>query len=104
MSMEGFIVDSGASLHMAIWHKPSAAEKATLRIMAEGEINITTADHDMPVSEEGQLWVQGLQIYVWVAIIHSDFDTPHLLSLGSRCMDEGIEFRWKPYSHPYLSC
>ena len=29
-------------------------------------------------------------------------DTPAVLSIGQRCMDEGYDFVWKAYSRPYL--
>ena len=31
-----------------------------------------------------------------------DTDTPPIISMGNRCMDEGYSFIWAPYEHPKL--
>ena len=94
-----FIVDSGASFHMASRRSLSASEKKTIKSCAP--IPINTANGVIYVKQEVRVNVHELGIHVWAYILDADVA---LLSLGLLCSEEsGWRYNWEPGELPTLT-
>ena len=75
------VVDSGASTHMS----KSPAELDTLR-RSRNPTTVVTANGEVQTSEEAQVYVHELGLFVTVQLLE---DTPAVLSLGKLCEEHG---------------
>ena len=94
-----FIVDSGASFHMASRKSLTVSERKTIKDTAP--IPINTADGIIYVKKEVKVYVHELGIHVWAYILESDVA---LLSLGLLCSEGGgWSYNWEPGQLPTLT-
>ena len=80
-----FVVDSGASMHMLSKEDFSSGEMETLRRSGTPQ-RWVTASGEVQTSEEAQVYVHDLELFVTVEILD---DTPAVQSLGKLCEELG---------------
>ena len=102
-SVRTYIVDSGASYHIADINSLTEAEKLTIRDLDE-VITLNTANGYIEATQYA--YVQALELDMTVKVILLE-DSPAVLSLGRLCRENNFEFRWpggipSPSNGPYL--
>ena len=93
-----FIVDSGASFHLASKNVLTKAERKTVRPMKE-PLLMRTANGVVVAKEEADIYVEAFDTKLTAVLIA---DTPPLISLGKLCLQDGFTFIWKPGKTPYI--
>ena len=66
---------------------------------AEEAQRLATANGVIDTTEVVDLQVSALEEVVAPCVLRN---SPAVLNIGRRCMEEGCEFRWKPGSNPYF--
>ena len=80
-----FMVDSGASMHMASKKDLKSAELETMRT-SRSPTTVTTANGEVQTREEATVNVKELDLFVTVMLLE---ETPAVLSLKKLCEDHG---------------
>ena len=87
-----FVVDSGASMHMASKSDLDSAELETMRTSRRRP----TAR----CKQEATVYVKELDLFVTVMLLE---ETPAVLSLGKLCEDHGYTYHWTSGQKPHLT-
>ena len=93
-----YIVDSGASYHIASLAELSRDEKLTVKDLDE-PITLKTANGYNEATQYAIVYVKELGMSVKAILLE---DSPPVLSLGRLCRKDGFEFRW-PQGEPHPS-
>ena len=93
----GFVVDSGASLHMLSKKDLNLAE-LEVRV-SRNPTTVITANGEVKTNEDATVYVYDLDLFVTVQIFE---DTPAVLSLGKLCEDHGYSYDWASGQKPHL--
>ena len=80
-----FVVDFGASMHMACKKDLNSAELETMRT-SRSPTMVMTANGEVHTREEATVYVKQLDLFVTVMLLE---ETPAVLSLGKLCEDHG---------------
>ena len=94
-----FVIDFGASYHLIGHNKLTEKEKATIRPVAD-PFSIQSANGTITVTEEAQIHVPALNIWIWAQLVE---DCPAVLSLGILCGKQGWNYEWRNGDHPTMS-
>ena len=86
-----FVFDSGASMHMLSKKDLSSDEMDTFR-RSRTPATVATANGEVQTSEEAQVYVYDLDLFVTVQLLD---ETPAVLSLGKLCSEHGCSYEWK---------
>ena len=95
----GFVVDSGASMHMLSKKVLSSDELETLRRSRNPTV-VVTANGEVQTIEEAQKNVHDLDLFVTVQLLEV---TPAVQSLGKLCEDQGYSYEWVRGQKPRLT-
>ena len=93
-----FLVDSGASVDLIAPEDLTKAENKSKYRPAK-PFKLSTANGDIEVQTKVNIDLPGLDI---VMKAHVTTDTPPLMSLGRRVLEDGFSFHWEAYSDPIL--
>ena len=85
-----FVVDSGASMHMARKKDLNSAELETMR-MSRNPTTVMTANGEVQTRQDATVFVKELELFVTLMLLE---ETPTVLSLGKLCEDHGYNFHW----------
>ena len=92
-----FVVDSGASMHILSKRGSSPAEMDTSR-RSRTPVTVVTANGEIQTTEEAQVYVHDLGLFVTVQILE---ETPAVLSLGKFWKEHG--YQWISGQEPRLT-
>ena len=93
-----FVVDSGASTHMASKMGLNSAELDILTT-SRSPTTVTTANGEVQTHEEATVYVKELDIFLTMKVLE---DTPEVLSLGKLCDEQGYSYEWINGQKPHL--
>ena len=94
----GFVVDSGASMHMISKKDWNNAEMDTLTKSCSPTI-VITANGEVQTHEEAMVHVKELDIFLTMKVLEN---TPAVLSLGKLCDENGYSYEWINGQKPHL--
>ena len=94
----GFVVDSGASMHMISCKDLSDAEMDTLTKSCSPTI-VVTANGEVQTLGEAIVYVKELDIFLTMTVLEN---TPAVLSLGMLCDENGYSYEWINGQKPHL--
>ena len=94
----GFIVDSGASMHMISKKDLSEAEMDTLTKSCS-PTTVIAANGEVQTHEEATVYVKELGILLTMKVLEN---TPAVLSLGKLCDEHGYSYEWINGQKPHI--
>ena len=95
----GFVVHSGASMHMVSRKDLTSGELETVRT-SRSPTTAMTANGEVRTREEATVYVRELDLFVTVMLLE---ETPAVLSLGKLCEDHGYSYHWTIGQKPHLT-
>ena len=93
-----YIVDSGASFHLASKDTLLPKERKSIEDLEE-PITVQTANGDVTISQKCRVHVKELDLWIWAHLLPC---TVAVLSLGALCSENGYTYVWKPGQSPAL--
>ena len=75
-------------------------EEARISKASNDPLRIITANGELEASDKCEIYMPWIKKSIETTVL--DTDTPSIISLGRRFMDEGYCFKWAPYERPTL--
>ena len=94
----GFVVDSGASMHMISKQDLNSADLETLTT-SRSPTTVITANGEVQTHEEATVYVKELDTFLTMKVLE---DTPAVLSVGKLFDEHGYSYEWINGQKPHL--